>query len=111
MASISQVTVADLRTTAQDQESALDSATTNLQQLQGECESLRAAWQGHASSIYLGAMDTFQEEAQSVLNLLRNMQQTMLQTAAHFGTTTDNIATAASGVTSRIHGPSGLPGL
>jgi WXG100 family type VII secretion target len=105
---LSKVAVADLRQAADSQEHAISEAKAQLQQLQGECQQLTSAWQGHASSVYLNGMNEFESEATKVVNILDQMQQTMVATANNFSQVTDNISDLATSTASGAGGGGGL---
>jgi WXG100 family type VII secretion target len=99
---VSKVTINDLKQTAQSQESAISGADSQLSNLRGHCDSLASAWTGEAARTYQEAMNTFQDGAHQVVAKLREMQQTMVQTANMFGNTNEAIISTAKSTTSHV---------
>ena len=104
MASVSKVTVQELYNTATSQDDAIQGADKELQNLQSHCDTLASVWTGQAASTYHEAMNSFQDGAKQVVAKLKEMQQTMLETAKLYGATNENIISVAGKARSHTSG-------
>jgi WXG100 family type VII secretion target len=115
MSNISAVDLQGLLQTAQGQEEALSSAKSQLQNVVTQSESLASSWTGEAAQTFQGALNSFNENGQAVLNALQAMHNAMMNTHSVFtqanSTTIDSAGQAAKFTSAAPAALSGLAGL
>lgn len=103
--------LAALQRTAQNQDEAINAAQRQLEQVTNQAEALAAGWTGVASGAFQGALHSFHENGEKVVQALRGMQESMTATHSTLANTHQNTQDIANRTKSSVGQPIGIAGL